>query len=99
MYSNHIVKNENISNHLHLPTEHKDTGSPTTATRDCALVKAVFNNFGLEKNPKSTSFPTASGRILTHGRKVRTVERKTALNCFPIEFNHKRMDAFLRKTR
>lgn len=50
---------------LHFPSEHKETGSPTTATRLCALVRAVLNSFGLEKKPKSTSLPIASGNILT----------------------------------
>jgi len=79
-----IVKGEKLHTNLHLPTEHNETGSPTTATKLCALVKAVFRSLGLEKNPKSTSLPTASGKILTQGLKLLTVDRNTTLNCLPV---------------
>ena len=34
----------------HFPTDTRATGSPTTATSDWALVRAVFNNFEEERN-------------------------------------------------
>ena len=37
--------------YLHFPIEHKDTGSPTTATKDCARVIAVFSSFTLDRKP------------------------------------------------
>ena len=34
----------------HFPTETRATGSPTTATRDCARVMAVFKSLADDKN-------------------------------------------------
>ena len=40
----------------HFPTETRATGSPTTATRDCARVMAVFNNLDEDKNLEVKKF-------------------------------------------
>jgi len=80
-----MLDNLLLCTYRHFPTEQSETGSPTTATRLWARVNAVFSSLGFEKKPKSTSFPTASGKILTHGLCVRTVLRNTARNCLPVE--------------
>ena len=68
--------------HLQPPALHTATGSPTTAMRDCARVKAVFKSFKLDKNPKFED-SRASSLSLTQVRRVRTTLTNTARNSFP----------------
>ena len=47
-WSHLLIKSRQLL--LQSPTVHKETASPTTATKDIALVTAVFKSFGSEKN-------------------------------------------------
>lgn len=70
-------------NYLHFPIEHIDTGSPTTATKDWALVIAVFKSLALDRKPWSKSisdFDLDSQVCL-----VLTALKNITRNCFPIQ--------------
>lgn len=68
--------------YLHLPARHKETGSPTAITKDCARVIAVFKSLMLDRKPRSSL--SAAAASVGHVCLVRTVLITITRNCFPV---------------
>ena len=77
----HYYRKNDSSTHLHFPTRHNETGSPTTTTKDSARVMAVFSSLMFERKPRS-SFSEAASFVQVC--LVRTVLSIMTRNCFPV---------------